>query len=111
MITDSRQLTNLGRVLASEDAANALRETRDFTLALDIAGGDRASIETALTRARSSLVVARGHAFEFVGDADIVDRTLGVDGVVHTILEILGEPAPNAREAALDDPAAPPAAN
>jgi hypothetical protein len=93
VITDSRQLTNLGRVLESDQAATMLRETRDFQLALDVAGGDRASIETALTRARSALVVARGHAFEFVGDDDIIQQTHGVDGVVHTILEILEEPS------------------
>lgn len=93
VLTDSRQLTNLGRILENDEAAAILQETRDFQLALEIAGGDRSSIETALTRARTSLVAARGHAFEFVGDADIIDRARGVDGVVHTVLEILGEPA------------------
>ncbi|MGH7720089.1 MAG: ParB N-terminal domain-containing protein [Gemmatimonadaceae bacterium] len=100
VITDSRQLTNLGRVLENEQAATMLRETRDFQLALDVAGGDRASIETALTRARSSLVVARGHAFEFAGDRDVIERTHGVDRVVHTILEILGEPSDGGEDGA-----------
>jgi hypothetical protein len=92
VITDSRQITNLGLILSNTEAATVLKETRDFQLALDIAGGDRTSIETALTRARTNLVTARGHAFEFVGDRDIIDRAKGVDVVLQKILEILGEP-------------------
>lgn len=92
VITDSRQLTGLGRILDNPDAAGVLRETRDFSLALDVAGGDRASIETALTRARSSLITARGHAFEFVGDGEIIERAQGVDRVLQSVLEILSEP-------------------
>jgi hypothetical protein len=107
VISDSRQITSLGRILASDEAATVLRETRDFQLALDVAGGDRASIETALTRARSALVVARGHAFEFVGDAEIIERTHGVDRVVHTVLEILRAPSEDGAERATPADAGP----
>jgi hypothetical protein len=93
VVTDSRQLTNLGRVLQDEEAARVLREDRDFALALEVVGGDRASIEGALTRARSALIAARGHAFEFVGDPEIIDRARALQRVLDTILETLGEPS------------------
>jgi hypothetical protein len=97
VVNDSRQLTSLGRILENDEAARVLREERDFGLALEVAGGDRASIEGALTRARSALITARGHAFEFVGDPEIIDRAQGIERVLDTILETLGEPSTDGR--------------
>ncbi len=90
VITDSRQITNLGRILEHEDAATVLLEERDFSLALDIVGGDRRSIETSLARARAALIQARGHAFEFVGDAEVIEKAQAVQAVLEDVLETLG---------------------
>ena len=92
VISDSRQITLLGRVLASSDATTVLVESRDFGLAVEVAGGDRTSIETALTQARSALIKARGQAFEFEGDVEIIERARGVKKVLDNILTTLGEP-------------------
>lgn len=93
VIKDSRQITALGRILANAEATAALVEARDFALAVEVAGGDRTSIETALTQARSALIKARGQAFEFEADADIIERAQGVKRVLDDILATLGEPA------------------
>lgn len=95
VVADSRQLTNLGRILENDEAARILREERDYALALEVAGGDRVTIEGALTRARAALITARGHAFEFVGDGEIIDRAHAIERVLDTILETLGEPVAN----------------
>ena len=92
VIRDSRQITALGRVLANSDATRVLLDARDFETAVEVAGGDRTSIETALTQARSALIKARGQAFEFPGDADVIRRTQAIREVVEDILATLGDP-------------------
>ena len=93
VIKDSRQITALGRVLVNPEATAVLVEARDFVLAVEVAGGDRTSIETALTQARSALIKARGQAFEFEGDVEIIERARSVQRVLEDILATLGEPA------------------
>lgn len=99
VIKDSRQITALGRVLANAEATAVLVEARDFALAVEVAGGDRTSIETALTQARSALIKARGQAFEFEGDAEIIERARGVERVLADILATLGEPVVTGEDA------------
>ena len=98
VVTDSRQLTNLGRILSNEEAARVLLEERDYALALEVAGGDRSTFEGALTRARAALITARGHAFDFVGDAEIIDRAQAIKRVLDTIIETLSQPAEDGAE-------------
>ncbi|MBE2317813.1 hypothetical protein DVA67_017660 [Solirubrobacter sp. CPCC 204708] len=92
LFTDSRRLTDLGRVLRAPDAVVLLQEERDFAGALALSDTDKSSIQTSLNKARTELVRANGLAFNFVGDAEVISRARDVARVLDAIVGTLGEP-------------------
>lgn len=71
VITDSRQLTDLGRVLGDVEAAAVLRDERDFDLALEIIGTDKDRVFSQLRGALTRLRSVNGVAFELVGESRV----------------------------------------
>jgi hypothetical protein len=89
LFTDSRRLTDLGRVLAVPSSREILETEGDFALALELVGSDRQTIEGSLIRARSELVKANSVAFDFVGDESVIERAHAADRVLKNVLETL----------------------
>lgn len=71
VIAESRDLTKLGRVVASEPGRDALRETGNLELADQAAGGPLARLLNRLTQARNALRAARADIDQFSGDAEV----------------------------------------
>jgi hypothetical protein len=71
-ITDSRQLDDLARVLADDQARDLLIAERDLPAALEVIGGDRSSVFTDLRTALGRLRRANGAAWEFAGDEELL---------------------------------------
>lgn len=107
LFTDSRRLTDLGRILQDEVATRLLQQERDFNSALTIIRSDKGTIESALTKARSELVAANGLAFDFQGNADVINRADAAARVMDAIVTTLGEPSSNGAPDATAEPEAP----
>ena len=90
VIRESRQIDQLGHVLLNAEGTQTLRETRDLDLALDISGGDPDRMKGALQQARRALILANGQAFQFAGDAEMIEVAQKVDEVLRQILTTLG---------------------
>ena len=73
LITDSRQVDNLGRVLASAEGLAALRRTRDLDAALAAAGGLKDRLIANLQRAKNNLEAALLDASRYAEDPDVSD--------------------------------------
>lgn len=73
VLTDSRRVDDLGRVLADETALGVLREERNLDAAVDVLGGDRSAVNAQLRGALTRLRQANGAAFEFAGDDQLID--------------------------------------
>ncbi len=73
VLTDSRQVDDLGRVLGDESALGVLRQERSLGAALDVLGGDRSAVNAQLRGALSRLRQANGAAFEFADDDSLIE--------------------------------------
>jgi hypothetical protein len=73
VISDSRQVDDLGRVLADPNAREILIAERDLAVALETLGGDRSSVYADLRVALGRLRRANGAAWEFANDEELTD--------------------------------------
>ena len=89
VLTDSRRVDDLGRVLGDEPALAVLREERSLDAAIDVLGGDRSAISAQLRGALARLRQANGAAFEFVGDEELIDLAEKCVGTAHRLLDQL----------------------
>ena len=92
VITDSRRVDDLGRVLGDETARSVLREERSLEAALDVLGGDVSATNAQLRGALARLRQANGAAFEFAGDEDLIDLAQKCLHTAERILEQLKTP-------------------
>jgi hypothetical protein len=72
VISDSREITTLGRVLASETARRVLRETRDLSEADEAAGGQRDRLLARLYRAARGMELAVDDAGTYREDHEVI---------------------------------------
>lgn len=85
VISDSRELTTLGRVLASPSARQILRDTRDLTEADEAAGGTRDRLVTRLTRAASGMRLAATEIPEHRTDPDVISGVHACSSAVSSL--------------------------
>lgn len=89
VLTDSRRVDDLGRVLGDEAALGVLREERSLDAAVDVLGGDRTAVNAQLRGALARLRQANGAAFEFEGDDELIDLASKCVTTAERILEQL----------------------
>lgn len=93
VITDSRQVDDLGRVLSDPNALGILISERDIAAALETLGGDRSSVYADLRGALGRLRRANGAAWEFANDEELTDLAKKCRETVDRVLAQLN-PAP-----------------
>lgn len=108
VITDSRQLTDLGRVLGDAEAAAVLRDERDLDLALEIVGTDKDRVFSQLRGALTRLRSVNGVAFELVGESRVRELAERCADTAKRIVETVtapddAEPDDEAGTAATDE--------
>lgn len=81
VITDSRQLTSLGKVLSSSDAVATLRATRDLDRALEHISGPQRRLSDTLKRVLSNLESAEGQLTTALADDNVIELA---DSIVET---------------------------
>lgn len=89
LFTDSRRLTDLGRILQAPEATDLLRQERDFPGALALSETDKSSIQTALRKSRTELVRANGLAFNFIGEVEVLSLAREVERVLTAVIGTL----------------------
>lgn len=73
VVTDSRRVDELGRVLGNETALGVLRVERDLDAALAVLGGDKSVINAQLRGALTRLRQAFGAVFDVEADDELID--------------------------------------
>ena len=71
VIAESRDITNLGHVVSSEDSLRILKETRDLETAFLASGGLRERLLRRLLNANNNLEAAREDIVAFFSDAEV----------------------------------------
>ena len=89
VIADSRQISDLVRVIEEPEATTVLRNTRSLKDALAVSRGGKDEILGALRAAREQLYVANGRAFEYKGDEEVISVARSVLDLVGRIAEEL----------------------
>jgi hypothetical protein len=74
VLTDSRQIRQLGRVLASDEGVQVLRRTRNLDEAFLASGGLRQRLLSRLAKAEGGLAAARVDIEAFADDDEVKDR-------------------------------------
>jgi hypothetical protein len=93
VLRESRQLDDLGKVLASQPAYALLRDTRDLGAALQELPGDKDSVFAAIRLAYRNAARANAEAFQFRGDPELLAETSKLRDMVAQLLRSL-EPDP-----------------
>ena len=97
VVTDSRQISDLVLVIEEPHAADVLRRTRSLPDAVAASKSGRRQMLDALRAARESLYTANGRAFEYRGDADVMDLAKSVSDLAVRITQELAPRPPGSR--------------
>jgi ubiquinone/menaquinone biosynthesis C-methylase UbiE len=89
VIRESRQLDNLGKVLADPSAYAVLRDERDLALALQELAADRTAVYSAIRLAYRQAARAYAEAWQFPNDGDLVAEARKLRDLVARLLETL----------------------
>lgn len=88
VISESRDITELGTVVASDEGLSILKETRDLEAAFIAAGGLRDRLVKRLTNARTNLVAAREDLPSYADDEEV--QTL-IEGCAEALAQLKQE--------------------
>jgi len=89
VVRDSRQIDDLGKVVADAAATSMLREHSDITLSLQELPPDREAVFVAIRTAFRELARANGLAFEFAGDEQLQAEVARLEPLLDQLREAL----------------------
>lgn len=90
VIAESRNITELGEVVNSEDGLRVLRQTRDLEAAYIAAGGLRERLKSRLNNARTNLTAAREDMASYADDEEIQSLLAACADAVQELVELAG---------------------
>ncbi len=89
VIRESRQLDELGKVLANRQAYALLKETRDLSIALQELPADKDALYAAIRLSYRNAARANAEAFQFKGDPDLKAEAAKLRDLVAQLLKSL----------------------
>jgi hypothetical protein len=89
VIRESRQLDDLGKVLANDSAYELLKQERDLAMALQELPVDRAAVYAAIRLAYRHAARANAEAWQFTGEVDLLAEARRLRDLVAQLLRTL----------------------